>query len=77
MCAVKRSLYQFQLRIADGIGQDTAGGGWMPAFAGMTDSGNRQSINRIGITSLNSSLAACVEQDFLGRATGEGRTYPG
>jgi hypothetical protein len=26
------------------------GRAWIPAFAGMTRSGNRQSINRIGIT---------------------------
>ena len=42
-------LYQFQLRIADGIAHDTATGAWIPAFAGMTGAGGQQSISRIGI----------------------------
>ena len=28
---------------------DTAGGAWIPAFTGMTGSGNRQSISKIGM----------------------------
>ncbi len=42
-------LYQLQLKIAEKIAFILIERAWIPAFAGMTRSGNRQSINRIGI----------------------------
>jgi len=38
-----------QLKIAEKIAFILTGRAWIPASAGMTRSGNRQSINKIGI----------------------------
>ena len=64
----KAILYQFQLRIAGEIAHDTAGGAWIPAFAGMTDSGNRQSINRIDIRGLFTFVRGREEPVSISRA---------